>query len=246
MNPKLMIGIPCSGRFVPPEWAMTMMSLSYPTGTSRTLAFIKGKPRAEARTELIKAAIERGCKYLLFIDDDTCPPPFTIPALVNALDQTDDSVAVCAGIYTNKVEPVAPLVYLERGQGSFWKWKHNEVFECWAIGTGCMLVRLSVLKDIPEPWFRDVGCIDEAGDDPVVIPDPTDPPEGVRMTDDVYFCEKLRQHGFKVLAHGGVLPVHIGQEGNAFVLPNDSYPLKDTNPASLWYYRMLANSGRGR
>lgn len=239
MSPKLMIGIPMSGRFVPPEWAMSMMSLTYPTGTSRTMAMVKGKPRAEARTELLKAAVARGCKYLLFIDDDTCPPPFTIPALIQALDQCDDDVAVCAGIYTNKVEPVAPLVYMERGQGSFWRWKYNEVFQCWAVGTGCMMIRLSCLKDLPEPWFRDVASGDEPDDDPILQVEGAT----VRMTDDVYFCEKLKRHGFKVLAHGGVLPVHIGQEGNGFVLPNDSYPLKDVNPASLWYNRMLAQSG---
>lgn len=242
MKAKLLIGVPFGGRFVPPEWAMGIAAMQFPTGTSRMMAMVKGQPRAQARTDLIKAARAAGCQYILFLDDDTVPPPHTVPALINVLDQSDDDVAVCAGIYTNKRHPVAPLVYQERGMGSFWKWKYNEVFPCWGIATGCMMIRLSCFDNLPEPWFRDIDSLEDAGDDPTALPNGGEGISDFHMTDDLYFCEKLKNHGFKVLAHGGVLPVHISQKSEAFVLPPDSYPLKDVDTSTFWYRDIVATN----
>lgn len=236
---KLFIGVPFSGRYVPPEWAMALAALEMPTGTSHTMAMIKGPDRAGNRTRIVKAAIKAGAQYVLMLDDDTCPPYDTVRHLINVLDQSDDDVAVCAGIYTNKREPVAPLVYKERHMGSHWKWKYGEVFPVWGVGTGCMMIRTSVFSQLPEPWFRDIASLQDADGDIIALPDGTDGVGGFSMTDDLYFCELLKQHGFKVLAHGGVLPLHYDQKGKAYRLPNDSYPLKDVDPNTLWYKHLI-------
>lgn len=236
---KVIIAYPFSGRFVPPEWGISISVFRFPPGISTAYVFTKGMKRDLARTFLVEKAIEAGAEYLLFIDDDTAPPADAPIHLISALDQADEDVAVCGGIYTTKSEPAMPLVYKEELAGPFWRWKYGEIFECAIVGTGCMLIRLDALKDIPKPWFRDIVSVEDAAGDPIAF-DPNGPqPDSFMMTDDVYFCKKLALHGKKILAHGGVLPMHISQDGTPHVLAPDSYPIKGVKEQDLWYMRFL-------
>jgi hypothetical protein len=52
------------------------------------------------------------------------------------------------------------------------------------------------------------------------------------MTDDIYFCQKVKAAGFNILAHGGVLCGHYDVKTNKiFTLPEDSYPMKSLKEA---------------
>jgi hypothetical protein len=48
---------------------------------------------------------------------------------------------------------------------------------------------------------------------------------GETGTDDLYLCEKMTAAGHTILAHGGVLPTHIGEDGTPYILTEDSYPI---------------------
>jgi hypothetical protein len=66
-------------------------------------------------------------------------------------------------------------------------------------GTGCMLIRRDVFEALGHPWFRWPEWIDEE--------------KGTleRMSDDIDFCNRARDKGFKVVAHGNVRCGHIKQ-----------------------------------
>jgi hypothetical protein len=226
------VALPFSGRYVPPEWAIGLASLQFPTGCAFVYLNIKGAVREKARIALVKEAQRLGVKYLLFLDDDTMPPPDTVRKLHMALETADDDVVACGGVYTNKKIPSEPLIYREENSGPCWKWKVGDVFPVWGIGTGCLMIKVSVFEHLPEPWFRDITSLADIGDDPsITVPEGT---QAFYITDDIYFCRKVAAAGFKILAHGGVLPVHWDQEGKAFTLPSNSYPLQGitTEP---WY-----------
>jgi len=231
---KLIVGFPFSGRFVAPEWALSMMNLRYPRGARHGIFATKGLKRDEARIRLVEKAISEDAEYLLFVDDDTAPPFDAVSKLIAEMDTCDKDVMVCGGIYTTKQEPIEPLVFLDQGSGPHWKWKFGEVFPCWGLGTGCMLIRTEVFKHIPKPWFRDINSIEDVGADAHVFGKDGKPDE-FYMTDDLYFCQKVRNAGFKILAHGGVLPVHWDQKGVGHHLPDDAYPVKDAPFGALWY-----------
>lgn len=226
------IALPFSGRYVPPEWAVAVASLQYPTGCAYVILHAKGAVRDKARIALVEEAIRLNVKYVLFLDDDTMPPPDTVRKLSMALETADDDVVACGGVYTNKVIPTEPLIYAAENSGPHWKWKVGEVFPVWGIATGCLMIKTSVFQHLPQPWFRDITSLEEAKADPsLVVQEKT---SAFYMTDDIYFCNKVAQAGFKILAHGGVLPVHWDREGRAFTLPANSYPLQNiTTP--LWY-----------
>lgn len=226
------IALPFSGRFVPPEWAVGLANLSFPTNCSYLYLQVKSGNRAGNRTALVKSAQEMGAKYLFFIDDDTMPPHDAVKKLYMALETADDDIAACGGIYTNKQLPSEPLVYMEENSGPHWKWKVGDIFPCWGVATGCMMIRMSVFKNLPEPWFRDIASLEEIGDDPLItIPDCA---KGFYLTDDIYFCMRLAKAGYRMLAHGGVLPVHWNQEGKPFTLPLNSYPFQGMT-FTPWY-----------
>ena len=81
-----------------------------------------------------------------------------------------------------------------------------------------MMIRTEILKTIPEPWF--------------LTTDDDEPPEGYtirRGTDDIYFCERVKEAGFKILADANVLCVHWDYEfdpAKPYYMPMDSYPMQ--------------------
>ena len=236
MAVKLVIAFPFSGRYVPPEWALCIAGWKFPHNCNCDLIAAKGLKRDVARNTLAKRALKVGAEYLLFLDDDTAPPNNALMSLMSHLDTVDDDVAVCAGIYTTKEDPVEPLVYKEQGAGPFWRWKYGEIFPCWGVGTGCMMIRLSALSKLPEPWFKDIGSVEQADESVANLMQDLQPGDSFVVSDDMYFCNKLNQAGFKIHAHGGVLAVHWDQNGKGYTLPYDSYPLKDTPPENIWYH----------
>jgi hypothetical protein len=219
INPiGLVVGLPTRGNKVGFEWSLCMAGQNYPINTNRWTVPCKGKPIDEARTKIAKFALEKKAKYLFFIDDDTAPPFHACRKLMYDLEQADDDVMIAGGIYTTKEQFPAPIVFNGNGAGPFWKWKKGELFECSGIGTGCMLIKTEVFTKIEEPWFKTID----------------NPPDGQKVleiaTDDLYFCQKVTDAGFKILADGSVLCVHWDYSTDPptpYYLPEDSYPMKE-------------------
>jgi len=201
-----------------------MQAISWPANVSVMQSVVADSPVDKARELICEQALIVGAPYVWFVDDDTVPPTAALRMLLHALEQHPEAGAI-GGIYCIKEEPTYPLVFNEFGNGPFWDWRAGEVFPIWAVGTGCMLIRTEALKNLPKPWFK---FIDMASNEGVFS-------EGLKVNniyvgEDVYFCDKLKQAGYKVLAHGGVLCDHWDmQTGKCYSLPKDSRPYKDSD-----------------
>jgi hypothetical protein len=70
----------------------------------------------------------------------------------------------------------------------------TEPFRCYAVGTGLMLVQLSVFDKLPQPWFffRHSG-------------------EGLETGEDVWFCEQAAKAGLEVWCDPTLRVRHLGQ-----------------------------------
>lgn len=168
----LIIGIPCFTRDVNIPWVNALRALEIPKETTFQYASVQGNNKTldftgdynfigPARDAIVRKAQTVKSKYLFFIDDDVEIPPYAFNLLYRALKQY----------------PQAKVCWEPR----------NSIFECSAIGAGCMLIDMSVFQKLPSPWFY-----------------PT--PQG--LNDDKLFCNKVKKLGYKVLAHGGVLCTH--------------------------------------
>jgi len=217
----LAVGIPLCGRPVMPEWALALATQDWPMGLNVTYMSLKGLEVGVARNQIAQHALDQGAEFLWFIDDDTAPPSYACKRLLRVLRE-DPETAVVGGIYCNKAAEPEPIVFQTLGGGVDWRWKAGDVFPCAGLGTGCMMIRTRVFRDLPEPWFLtvDADC-----------PGPSIRERGgqtqQKETDDLYFCRKLAEHGHRIKAHGGVLCLHWdAATGRAYALPADSYPVQ--------------------
>ena len=189
-----------------------------------SISALKGIEVGEARCQIAQHAIDLKAKYLFFLDDDTAPPYFAARRLIYALEQAGPEVMVAGGIYANKHSyPPEPMVFLQDGDGPHWKWKYGDVFECGSIGTGCMMIKTEVFQYLEKPWFATINECFSSGEYGAHV-------HKLEMTDDLYFCEKVRKAGFKILADGGVLCVHWDVNACAC-----GHTLESHNKAQLHY-----------
>lgn len=226
LKPELAVCLLSSGRYCPPEMHVAMAMLEHPI--SHVVIALKGVRRDHARIEMMQQARALGAEFAVMFDDDNPPPSDAIVKLLRVFRQHGPEVAVVAGIYVGKCEPRIPLVFKftpENPGGIHWDWKAGDIFECDAIASGCMMIRLSVFDTLPEPWFLEVHSVEEA-----IAAQPhaeaSQKNYFVEVTDDMWFCRRLRDHGFILMAHGGVLPGHWDEHGNVYRLAPDSYPMR--------------------
>jgi hypothetical protein len=211
---------------VPVDWHLAVRSLVIPTNVRTSEIFRRGMILEDAQTSMAEQALGMGAQYILFIEDDTAPPPGVIGELGRVLDTSDDSVMACGGIYTTRCDPPEPIVYMGPGQGAHWKWKLGDIFPCHAVGFGCVMLKTEIFKLMPKPWFKELKTIEEVREYQELFEVEDDQRRGGVSTD-MFFYAKLAHMGFKVLAHGGVLPVHWDVEKQVgYWLPKGSYPVE--------------------
>jgi len=220
-NIGLLVGLPSRGKKVAFEWAMAFSGQNYPMNVNRMIAVMRNKPNGGIenridykRNKIAEMAIQKKAKYVWFLDDDVGAPFFACRKLIYDLESADDDVMVAGGIYASKGTPNEPLVYKEFGVGAHWKWKKGEVFDCVGIGTGCMLIKTEVFTKIEPPWFK---TVDEG---------PNGDSLGMNISDDLYFCQKVVEGGYRIIADGSVLCVHYDYNEDppkAYFLPGEEW-----------------------
>lgn len=228
------ICVPTSGRPVDPRWALSLPCLGFPVGMNISWCLNKDSDRARNRETMVEHALASGAQFIFFMDDDTVCPNFGLQYLFYALNQ-EPQAAIAAGIYCTKEPIPSPLIFEKIGGGPKWDWKVSkspgDYLDVEGVGAGCMLIRASVFARISRPWFQepDISFVDKVtninGIDCPIMRE--------TGTDDLYFCRKVVEAGYRVLAHRAVLPVHIGQDGVAYTLPVDSFPCRDVELATV-------------
>lgn len=104
-----------------------------------------------ARQELLEDALLQGCTHALFLDSDQAFPNDTAHRLLAA------NKPVIACNIALKVVPSFPTARM-RGPTHFGiplsSHGRSGLEKVWRIGTGIMLIDLSIVRDLPKPWFE--------------------------------------------------------------------------------------------
>jgi hypothetical protein len=143
-------------------------------------------------------------KYVLFLEDDIIVPfmPNSFGPLIELYKHMEE-YDVAGGLYWTKGEPSLPLIY---GNGDFdspipfevnINWKANDVVAVNGIGMGFTLMKRSIFEDtrIEKPYFKTVGEVTSGG---IKV-----------MTQDLYFCEKIKKLGYKICVDTSIRCGHL-------------------------------------
>jgi len=136
----------------------------------------------EARNSLCRLVLDsEDAEYLWFMDDDHAFPPSMLKKLL-AHDE-----AIVTPICLTRTHPFTPVQFIKKGEMmKLSEMDHDGLVEIEAGGCAGMLIRRDVIEAIEPPWF-----------------------EYADTSEDILFCEKAKEKGFKLYADLGCRLGHI-------------------------------------
>lgn len=149
---------------------------------------------ALARERIAEEAVKQDMDYLFMIDDDMLSEPDIFECLYR---HDKDIIAALAFTRSN---PHSPVIYrLKSGYDpiacsnyyinyTVFDYPKESLVECDAVGFGAVLIKCDVLKKMKKPWFMSTAGSGE----------------------DIHFCHKAGQDGFKIYMDTSVKLGHIG------------------------------------
>lgn len=222
--PALGIGLPVRKRS-PVEFWMALFQMLPPLNTKIGYMIQKadeanvkdGKLPAAARNSLIERALERDMKFVFFLDDDVLFPEITLYRMWVTMQKHPEMGCITA-VGGTKLTPSEPLIYQEGVQGAYWDWQLGAQIPIHSAWAGCMLVNMSYVRKMPEPWFNDI-----------VIGVNGPPDERVKQNiwgHDRYFHQQMREKtGGLIIADTGLLVAHFDADlQKSYILPPNSPP----------------------
>jgi len=190
MMRKIAIAMPCN-RGIQPKTVESILKMIHQSSDRyefHNLIATEGYTIAENRAWLVNQARKANCDYLLFIDDDMVFPPETFEQLFS---HQKDVIGV--PYYSRKL-PRKSVIVLENGEvleGEL----PNKIFKCQHVGTGVMLIKLSVFDRLDMPYFNFE----------------THPTGFTLMGEDAWFCKQAREKGFQIWCDPHIEIKHIGE-----------------------------------
>ena len=189
---KILIGIP-TARNIEAETFKSIYDLKIPEGYEATFQFFYGYNVDQVRN-LIADWVVNGFDYLFSVDSDIAFPTDT---LVKLLSHDKD---VVSGLYIQRKPGEHILeIYESNTTGGinnmpYGKLKERSLVEVAGCGFGCVLVKAEVFKVIGYPQFKYHSAISHSN----------------TVSEDVYFCNKAKENGFKIWADPSILCRHTG------------------------------------
>ena len=192
--PKTLIAIPCFD-MVHADFMKCMLELEKDADTS--FAIIKNSLIYNARNMIAENAIRFGFDRVLWLDSDMVFAPDTLKRLIADMDGRD----FVSGLYFMRSHPTKPVVYSdiwyrveanEASAGSTNVTDYPEgIFEIAGSGFGCVMTSTLMLKKLVERYGA-----------------PFTPMMG--LGEDLAFCWRATQNGFKMYCDGRIKCGHIG------------------------------------
>lgn len=185
---KLGIGIPLSWPFFPTDFFQAFTMLRFPKQTEVILS--RSGPIDNMRNDILQSAIMLGCTHLLFLDADMYFPPNTFYRLFDAKKD------IIGGLCFKKLPPFDPVLFTGEPymMSTYYDYPEDEVIQVPATGGACLLINLEIIQELEFPWFH-------------FGPNK----EGNVMGEDVYFCYKAGEAGYKTYVDTGLKIEHITQ-----------------------------------
>jgi hypothetical protein len=189
---RILIAIP-TAKNIEADTFKSIYDLEVPDGYETTFQAFFGYNVDQVRN-LIADWVVKGFDYLFSVDSDIAFPTDTLKKLL-AHDKD-----VVSGLYIQRkpgqhvLEIYEPTPTGGVTQIPYEKLKGRPIVEVAGCGFGCVLVKAEVMRTIGYPQFKYHSAIDHNN----------------TVSEDVDFCGKARDKGFKIWADPSILCKHIG------------------------------------
>jgi hypothetical protein len=182
------------------------------TNDAVSLKISEGTLIANQRAELTLDAMREGCSHILFVDSDMRFPQDMISRL---LKHDLDIVATNCARRRMPTGPTAQI-YKENGDRELvWTMPESTgLQEVGSVGMGVMMIKAEVFKALGEPWYETPWRHDKRG----------------YIGEDVFFCRKSREAGFKIWIDHDVSK-EIGHVGTFEFKHDHTWAIKDLEKA---------------
>jgi hypothetical protein len=164
LQKRLLVGTPTLGN-IRMEWATARYGQIIPSNWSKVdmiqylNSFIPMRYSvADAQNMIVQEAINKDYEWILFLEDDTIPPPDAFLRFNDYMNKGD--VPVVSGLYFTRSDPAEPMVYRGRGNSYYSGWKLGDKVWCDGVPTGMLLVDMRLMRmvyeDSPEYVFNGI------------------------------------------------------------------------------------------
>ena len=200
MNTKITLAIP-TNRGVNPRTMQCLLELVARGGYDfHILVPSEGYTIAENRNYIAVQALNNNSDYLLMIDDDMVFPPDILDKLI------ENKKDICGTAYhsrgsKDKIKCIEIMSIAEVSEKKYINLetetdpKYKDTFECYATGTGIILIKCEIFYKILRPWFEftyyDNGKCKDG--------------------EDWNFCFKAKKAGFQIWTDPKIKIGHLGE-----------------------------------
>ena len=182
----ILIAVP-TNKYIEPETMKSIYDLEIPHGYRTEFQFFYGYQIDQIRNLIAHWAVNYD--YLFAVDSDIV---FKSDTLKKLLAHDRD---VVSGLYIQRKPGKHILeVYRNGNNIPYREIKNRGLVEIDGCGFGCVLVKSNVLRDVGYPQFVYRSAIDHAN----------------TLSEDVYFCSRAKEKGFRIFADTSILCEHIG------------------------------------
>lgn len=191
---KILIAVPCMDT-VPTVFTQSLAMLQKVGDCA--ICMQVGSLVYDARNKLAEQAIKMGADLVFWLDSDMIFEPSTLVDMVKTL--TDNDLDFLTGIYYRRREPFTPVIF-DKTEFDGTKCETSEfseipegLFEVGSCGFGCVLLRTEMLLDVLAKFGNMFAPINSIGED-------------------VAFCIRARECGYKLIADPSIMLGHYSQQ----------------------------------
>lgn len=191
---KIFIAVPSMDQ-VPVQFCQSLAMLQRPSDETVTIGFEVGSLVYTARNNLAIKAVQAEATHVFWLDSDMYFNPDTLLRMLKTMEET--GADFLTGLYYRRVPPYSPVLFKDleiTDAGCEWHEFDelpNGLFEVAGCGFGCVLMKTDVLWDVIAHYGQPFSPIREVGED-------------------LSFCWRARQEGYKVICDPSIPLGHIG------------------------------------
>lgn len=189
---KILIAVPCMDQ-VPVLFCHSLAQLQK-TGEC-ALMMKAGSLIYTSRNAIATEAIKMDADYVFWLDSDMVFKPDTLVRMLETLKAND--LDILSGLYFRRVPPYSPVLFdkieMDGEECDYSEFQSipDGLFEVGACGFGCVLMKTDVFFDVQSKFGNMFAPIGNTGED-------------------VAFCWRARQCGYKVFCDPSVICGHVG------------------------------------